>query len=73
MREYRVECARWQMRSCPVCGKEFLPAPQHVYKVDIKRGDIRYVCSYHCVRAHEKEKNRRKNKHKLLKCVGAEI
>lgn len=29
---------------CPVCGKNFVPAPFHVYKN--KKGKL--VCSYHC-------------------------
>lgn len=30
--------------TCPVCGKTFVPAPEHAYKVDRKT-----VCSYHCL------------------------
>lgn len=28
---------------CPVCKKEFLPAPYHVFRLDGK-----YMCSYSC-------------------------
>ena len=30
--------------SCPVCGKNFVPAPYHVYK----NSKGRLVCSYRC-------------------------
>lgn len=49
---------------CPCCGKEFVPAPQHSYKVKIGRGDT-LVCSYSCVRFWEKEQeNSRKRRKK---------
>lgn len=54
-----------KMKTCPVCGKRFLPAPYHAYKVymnvtEAKKvglcGNTNYtVCSWHCVRAHEKK------------------
>lgn len=44
--------------TCPVCGKVFIPASQHVYsaKIPKKNGYIKKVilCSWSCVRAHEK-------------------
>lgn len=44
--------------TCPVCGKLFIPAPQHVYSAEIhkKNGYTKEVtlCSWSCVRAHEK-------------------
>lgn len=42
---------------CPVCGKEYVPAPQHVYKVK-----HRLVCSWGCLRKAEKEAEARKVK-----------
>lgn len=42
------------MRTCPICGKEFLPAPQHGWKI----GDVSWrqelVCTYSCMRKWEK-------------------
>ncbi len=35
---------------CPVCGKEFIPAPQHVYKL-IKGSKKQFVCTYKCMQA----------------------
>ena len=34
---------------CAICGKEFLPAPLHAWKIS---GD-KLVCSYHCMRQYE--------------------
>lgn len=46
-------------RICPVCGKVFNPAPLHVYKIRKKYRCKGYhellVCSWHCLRAYEKE------------------
>lgn len=49
---------------CPVCGKEFVPAPEHVYRSDFTKKEAKklgkddaftsLVCSWHCVREHEK-------------------
>lgn len=39
-------------KTCPICGKTFIPAPEHVYKTGPKG---RMVCSWGCVcRAREK-------------------
>jgi predicted RNA-binding Zn-ribbon protein involved in translation (DUF1610 family) len=38
-------------KKCPICGKSFIAAPMHTYKVN-----NRYVCSWGCVRTHEKKK-----------------
>lgn len=49
---------------CPVCGKKFVPAPEHVYRSDFTKKEAKklgrddaftsLVCSWHCVREHEK-------------------
>lgn len=40
------------MHTCPICGKRFLPAPQHAYKINGKyRGEL--VCTYSCMRKWE--------------------
>ena len=38
---------------CPVCGKEFITAPQHVYKTSSKGTP---VCSYSCMMKYRKNK-----------------
>lgn len=61
---------------CPVCGKEFAPAPEHAWKIgaalyrpiDTRSGSmgkqwkVELVCSYHCQRAWEKEYLAKKKK-----------
>ena len=49
---------------CPICGKRYLPAPFHAYKIYINKsngkkygvvGGYHYkVCSWGCVRKYEK-------------------
>ena len=40
---------------CPVCGKNFIPAVKHIYKIKIMPGyKIRKVCSYTCQNNYEK-------------------
>ena len=38
-------------QKCPICGKMFIVAPFHIYKVN-----NRTVCSWKCVRTYEKRK-----------------
>ena len=38
--------------TCPICGKNFNPAPEHAYH--IKRGQKNFVCSWSCMRKWEK-------------------
>lgn len=49
-----------QERSCPVCGKNFIPAPEHIYRDGTSK-----VCSWSCQlkaeRRHEAEKDQRKS------------
>ena len=45
------------MRKCPICKKRFIPAPNHIYRINTKG----LVCSWGCVRKHEREKEKRKN------------
>lgn len=54
-----------RVKTCPVCGKTFLPAIQHSYKIRKKgnSGHDKLACSYHCVREFEKsDQVRRYNK-----------
>lgn len=53
--------------TCPVCGKVYVPAPEHVYHMPARKTR---VCSYHCMmeaeRRHEagKKKTGRPKKNK---------
>jgi hypothetical protein len=40
---------------CPICGKLFVPAPEHIYKVKGAQ-----VCSWSCVCKAEREKEKAK-------------
>lgn len=40
-------------RECPICGKPFSPTVQHIYKAG-KAANRKFVCSYTCQRAWEK-------------------
>ena len=66
MDEYVVQ---WIMKTCPVCGKEFLPASQHYWRIGSRKG-FKLVCSYTCMRQWEKnlwKVSRRKNDGKKVK------
>lgn len=45
---------------CPICGKHFIPAVEHMWKIGgwshIEDGRTEKVCSYTCMRKWEKEK-----------------
>lgn len=45
-----------RLETCPICGKTFVPAAQHIYRVN-----GRLVCTWGCQRKVEKEKKARKN------------
>ena len=49
---------------CPICGKKFVPAAQHIYKAN-----SRVVCSWGCQRAVEKKREEEKEKRKKRKAV----
>jgi hypothetical protein len=55
--------AEFLERVCPICGKTFIPAPEHVYKTPTRDGHL--VCSFSCdllaMRRHH-AKQRAKNK-----------
>lgn len=34
---------------CPVCGKNFVPAPMHIYKIRINKNRTNLVCTYNCM------------------------
>lgn len=48
---------------CPVCGKQFIPAPIHVYKMDVVYKGVRkrkYYCGWNCYRTVQKKKEEKK-------------
>lgn len=57
-----------QERICPICGKNFIPAPYHAWKVGCNAeddlldvyGNGKLVCTYSCMRKWEKSHGRRK-------------
>lgn len=53
-----VTVARKQReRVCPVCGERFSPAIEHAWVIGKRTGKTkRYVCSYTCMRAWERNK-----------------
>ena len=51
------------MDKCPVCGKEYTPAPMHIYRITTKHGS-HLVCSWGCQRAWEKERDEKRKKKK---------
>ena len=44
----------WDEIKCPVCGKAFVPAPLHAWKIDISYCQTKRVCTYSCMRVWEK-------------------
>lgn len=60
-----------KLERCPVCGKEFVPAPLHAYK-DQRARTKKLVCSYTCMRKSERmEEYRQKKKGKGARSQGA--
>jgi YHS domain-containing protein len=45
-------------KECPICGKTFYPAPEHLYKLVIK-GKTYHYCSYTCYRVDQKKLERK--------------
>lgn len=63
---------QWVMKKCPVCGKEFLPAGLHSYKIGTNSCHLKLVCTYTCQRKWEQEqeeKRKKKRKGKLIRIV----
>ena len=54
----RLGMTDFTLVQCPVCGKMYLPAPQHAWR-DYKG---RYVCSYPCKRIRDLRKKEKKYK-----------
>lgn len=43
------------MCDCPICGKKFIPAPYHVYRIRNKSGRVCVrVCSWTCLCAENR-------------------
>lgn len=41
--------------TCPICGKQFLPAVEHAWKIGTMKKYEKLVCSYTCMRTWEKD------------------
>ena len=56
-----IELPKWlsKGKTCAKCGKEFVPAPQHVYK-EVKDGNTVWYCSWTCFN-HRNGGNHMKN------------
>ena len=48
-----------RLLDCPICGKRFVPAAQHIYKVDSQ-----CVCSWGCQRKIEKKREAKREAQK---------
>lgn len=44
-------------RPCPICGKSFIPAVMHTYKI-FDDGRFKNVCSHKCARIWDKKGGR---------------
>lgn len=51
-------------RTCPICKKVFVPAPQHAWKTT-PTGKL--VCSYHCALEYDRRKAEKRKYTKLTK------
>lgn len=45
------------IKICPICGKKFIPAVNHIYKVYVGR-TYKKVCSWSCQRKWEKQNDK---------------
>ena len=43
---------------CPICGKKFIAAPQHVFKYS----ETRHICSYPCMQEYRRRQEKLANK-----------
>lgn len=46
---------------CPVCGKNFIPAPYHAYKTHFYKVGYITCCSWHCLSKAKQESERLKD------------
>ena len=51
-------------RVCPVCGKTFLPVQLHSWKDKTDPNGNRLVCTYHCMRVTERQRDEARSKMK---------
>ena len=52
---------------CPICGKEYIPATMHIYKVDlIKPYKKSPVCSWKCVMEGERQVEQMRQRRKSV-------
>ncbi len=58
MKHKKIVSENIKERVCPVCGKNFVPAALHIYKVKYNQ----LVCSYNCRCKYEKSEELKKAK-----------
>lgn len=51
---------------CPICGKEFIPAPENIYKV-IMGARTEHFCSWGCYRIVQKQREAEKKARKEVR------
>lgn len=56
-------------QACPICGKNFIPATYHSWKVKKQNGQWVYACSYTCMRKWEKTRLNPKDEKKQKSVV----
>lgn len=50
-------CPDFDTQTCPICGKRFIPAVEHIYHLPKKKT---LVCTYTCQRTAEKKEKQKK-------------
>lgn len=62
---YQTHCLP---QECPICGKKFIPASQHYWKISRGEYDMetrtKNVCSYSCMRKWEKQQEAKRKERK---------
>ena len=59
------------MRTCPICGKEFLPASHHAWIIGDANWRQELVCTYSCMRKWENMPKSQRYKGKTYRKIGA--
>ena len=49
-------------RKCPICGKNFIPAPQHSWGYRKNKNQFVKVCSYSCHREAQRQKESKRKR-----------
>ncbi len=67
----------WDSIKCPICGKMFVPAPQHYWKIQTGYYEYKKVCTYSCMRVWERKEeangNRKPKRRRATKEIKAQL